>query len=84
MKLSGPLECVLRTPSNSLGARGEAVDGDTGKAFIRDEEVCPRPGGWRLPGDFLFRAPASQFLLSSSEGQTFTRDPESWRIAPEP
>lgn len=61
-----------------LWARGEAVARDMGVAFLRDNEVCPRTGGWRLPP---LRTPASQFSCCFSVRQIFTRDPESWRIS---
>lgn len=42
------MKYVLRDPGKSFGMRGEAVAGDMGKAFRKDDEVCPRTGGWRI------------------------------------
>lgn len=49
LTLEDASECVLRAPGDSFGTRGEAVAGDIGTAFMRDDKVCPRTGGGRLP-----------------------------------
>lgn len=60
-----------------LGQRGEAVAGDMGKAFMRDDKVYPRTGGWSLLWGFHHRGLQPPELLHYfSERQTFTKNPE--------